>query len=192
MGYFKLTTSDKKEYREPIDVTNLIFYVCNLEKNSKGLFGTNQILNRGYIPFPDNIASQFLCVQNSYKGNYSRRVYHVIFRLDEALDNVTYPVIFTIGQALLRVYPQYQSFFAVHDNQKKNLHLHMVINNIPIYDNMETLSHYIDSYNLERMIDIVNDEFDWYYSMHSIEGHPDMRQIYQRSVNRYLSAIQGV
>ena len=188
MGYLKITGKDKP-YRNPSDVINLIGYILEPSKNPHLVYGLNNLISCGQIPSVDVISSQFLCIQNTYKGTYSRRVHHIIYSLDNSLDDATLPVIYSIGLAFTWMYPYYQSILAIHENTKQ-LHLHMVINNVPLIDKAGTLTHHIDRLRMEFMADCIIDEYWSYYLAHSYYSKPNTIQMVKDAIAHHGAYIK--
>ena len=152
MGFVKLVQS---QYSEEIDVINVIHYICSLEKCRHLIHGSNQIIGVCPIAAPDSVASQFLTIQRSSRLQYQRRLFHIVYSLDNALDPVCYQAIAAIGVGFSQLYSAYQSVFAVHEDTR-NLHLHQVFNNIPVNDDKQ-LTHSFDLLRLETLADLVLD-----------------------------------
>ncbi len=152
MGFLKLVHS---QYKEESDVINVIHYVCDIEKCRHLIHGSNQVLGACPIATPESVASQFLTIQKGSRLQYKRRLFHIVYSLDNALDIVCYQAISAIGVGFSQLYPGYQSVFAVHEDTR-NLHLHMLYNNIPLNDDKQ-LTHRFDLLRLENLADIVLD-----------------------------------
>ncbi len=180
MGYLKVT---KEPYSNPQDVINVIYYITDLVKcGYRPLCSTNNIICKNPLVSPDIIASQFLAIQNVYQNPYKRRIYHIIYSLDNALDDTRLPAIFSIGLAFTWRYPNYQSIFTVHQD-KEHPHLHMVINNIPL-TGTKTLSSYINYLDLETIASYIQDEY-WQYSLVHIIDRPNPHMLAYRGFDRY-------
>jgi len=102
------------------------------------------------------VASQLIAIQEASPISFHRRIYHIGYDLDKALDTYGYIPIISVGLAIESLLPDYQSFFVVHENTK-NLHLHMIINNIPIWGD-KTLSRFFNPNNMAYLADLVLEE----------------------------------
>jgi len=100
------------------------------------------------------VADQFLTVQDTTSIRFRGRIYYIGYDLDNALDIVCPQSIMTIGLAFLQLYPQYQSFFAVHQNTQ-NLHFHMILNNIPVFGTTPLSARIVSDSNFEYLADII-------------------------------------
>lgn len=187
MGYLSLNTD--KSYTEPSDVVKLIYYVCDLSKNPNGLYGENAIMRYNRILDPGSISSQFLDIQNAYPKTFSRRAYHIIYSHDN-LGCETLPALYSIGLALTWAHKDYQSIFAIHQNTK-HLHLHMVINNIPLFDEVGTLSNHINFLQLENIAYSVLDEYWLYYLSHSTYSKPNVLQMAKDAMAHHSAYVKG-
>ena len=127
MGYLKIAES---KYSKEIDVVNLTYYIFNIKKCRSLICGANKIIWKDPFINPDSVAAQFLAIQNSSSSVFQRRIYHIIYSLDNILDPVCSETMWHIGRNFMRMYPEYQSVFVVHDNTR-NKHLHMILNNVP-------------------------------------------------------------
>ena len=145
-----------EKYIDESDVVNVLYYICNMEKCRSAIYGVNKILGPMPILNPDSVASQFITIQNSSSLNFRRRIFHIGYDLDNALDTVCSQAIWCIGTVFCRYLRPYQSIFAVHENTK-NLHLHLVVNNVPV-DGRELLSRWLNKLTLERLADDVLEE----------------------------------
>ncbi len=126
------------KYRYEQDVEYLIYYVlrpwdCALE----GVGGSN-ILHDPNFDLGE-IADEFMIIQKHFSG--SRRVYHFIISFDyEPVPKIN--ELWNIGKRICNLFPYHQSVFGVHtDCSIQKTHLHVVINNCPIFpEEAETLT----------------------------------------------------
>lgn len=170
----------KDRYSNQQDVINLIYYITYPAKCGYiPLCGTNNIFSINPLQSRESVISQFLTIQDAYPGTYKRRVYHIVYSLDNALDDTRLQVIYSIGLAFTWLYPNYQSIFTVHEDTK-NLHLHMIINNIPIIGK-KTLSSYINILNLDTVANLILEEYRY-----QMPGHNRKR------INPYNMALNGL
>ena len=149
----RVTITDQK-YSKEADVINALYYICNLEKCRKHIYGSNNIIGLSPIYNPDSVASQMIAIQNADPREFSRRIYHIGYDLDNALDTVAINVIAAIGLCFQWFYSTYQSLFTVHLNTR-NLHLHMIINNVPVDNQYPLLSQWLNKLTLEYIADVV-------------------------------------
>ena len=56
------------------------------------------------------------------------------------------------------MYPDYQSAFAVHED-KEYLHIHMVLNNCPVFPDKPKLTCVLNQYGIWKMVER---RIDWY------------------------------
>ena len=133
-----------------------MYYVMDLQKCTHCLCGSNMILGEDFILSPESVASQLIAIQEASSISFHRRIYHIGYDLDKALDTYGYIPIISVSLAIESLLPDYQSFFVVHENTK-NLHLHMIINNIPIWGD-KTLSRFFNPNNMVYLADLVLEE----------------------------------
>ncbi len=93
----------------------------------------------------------------------------------------------------LRIHPKnnpyYQSIFAIYENTKQ-LHLHMVINNVPLIDKAGTLTHHIDRLWMEFMANCIIDEYWSYYLTHSYYSKPNTIQMVKDAIAHHGAYIK--
>lgn len=124
-------------YKYEGDVCSVIRYIGDLNKADYEICGARNVLGKSQIfTNPAFITSQFLVIQDGYYDN-KRRIYHLIcsFRRNElSVRNIQ-----RVGNYICAMFPDYQSMFVLHQNTG-NYHLHIVINNMPIFDGEPLLS----------------------------------------------------
>lgn len=156
MAYTKLT---KERYYYSDDVTRVMEYIGDLRKCSHMVEGGRNIIY-SVIGNPDGMAKQFLSIQEGQRFN--RRIYHLIISFDYFLDSsMTSHLKFAyeVGKSISDLYTDYQSVFTVHENTSY-LHLHMIINNCPIFTNKPKLSCVL---NLPYIRKRVEQMLGWYW-----------------------------
>lgn len=155
MAYIKLTEG---KYYYPDDVIKAMEYIGDLRKCSHMVEGGRNIIY-SVIGNPEGMARQFLSIQEGQRFN--RRIYHLIISFDNFLDSSMpshLKFIYEVGKALADIYTDYQSVFTVHENTSY-LHLHMIINNCPVFTEKPKLSCIL---NLPYINKRVDEMFDWY------------------------------
>ncbi len=157
MSYCKIVRckENSKRYESQDDLSNLIYYIANLLKAEHLICGyRNLVLFEDVFSVPGYVASQFLFVQR-YMGRCSRRAYHIIVSFDNILDmvkeKILYKMIEEVGEAVLNLYPEYQSIYVVHENTR-NLHIHFVFNNISVFG-AEPLTNKMNIFTIQRVVD---------------------------------------
>lgn len=146
MAIVKVTQA---QYSYPSDVKNLLEYISDLNKSDHLICGGHNIIGNVYAD-PDSIAEQFLTIQKS--RNARRRLYHLIISFDSIIDEPTGRLVYNIGQAICSLYNQYQSVFTVHEDTY-NLHIHLVINNCPVFPSEPNLTASFNSYTVKQIVD---------------------------------------
>ena len=178
---------EKEDYPNPSDVINLANYIATLSKCPHFICRTSNIIS-SQNPFLDmySIARQFICIQDTYKGQFKHRVYHIYYSLDMDLDTMTIQSAESIGIAFMMLYSQYQSIFAVHED-KGFLHFHMMINNISWIDGVKPLSHYISQMNLDSLAYAVLKDYQDYYMIHKMSKIPSATLMAKDAFYRFIS-----
>ena len=143
------------EYRNAGDLLNLTEYVVDAEKSHTDFLigGLNVLLDGGNVGL---IFDQMSTIQKHRR--FSRRAYHIIVAFDPVLESHVKPqTAYYIGEKICWLYREYQSFFYVHEDHEY-LHLHLIINNLPIYPTKKNLSEHLDLRRIHTLVeDIVED-----------------------------------
>lgn len=150
MAYVKLV---KEIYRNESDMFKLSDYIYDLQKCKSDIYGGRNLIIEDYYN-PIFIAEQFRMAQQG-KG-FVRRIYHLVISFDPDLDNANLMLANNVARCICNLYPNYQSFFAVHENTKA-LHIHIIFNNCAIYENMPRLS---EVFNVVMIRGIVDEMID--------------------------------
>lgn len=175
MAYVQI---NKDKYNQPvtysrmIDVYNEVFYLVRpfsaqyqMVGVSNNLMGINPYLNPGFI------AEQMLAVQ--IDRSVERRLYHIIISPDPILElgdiNGKYrnntkltlyndiEFLMNLGQFILKMYPDYQSFFTVHNQMNRTPHVHILFNNCPIDSSKPTLTKVFNKCSIYKAVDAMID-----------------------------------
>lgn len=150
MAYVKLV---KEQYPNQRAVICLFQYINNLSKLEHEVFGGNNILF-DYVPSGNFVVEQFLVVQHGQV--ISRRLYHVIVSFDNVIDNANLRFAYDVGMYICRMYREYQSYFAVHED-KEYLHIHIVFNNCPICSDKPKLTSTFNIFSIRQAVDTMVD-----------------------------------
>mgnify|MGYP006389158067 CR=1 FL=1 len=132
------------------------------------LYGSRNLLIDSSCYNPLFIADQLLAVQyKKITAKSPKRLYHIIVSMDmniEGSNNYGYHMndrdlkrknvyfLMNLGNKILDLYPDYQSFFAVHED-KEHLHMHIVFNNCPIYPEKKNLTYCYNHLQIQRLVD---------------------------------------
>ena len=149
MAYVKLVN---EKYPKENDVLRLSWYIYNLNKNKREVYGGRNIFVDMYNPV--SIGLQFCAVQ--YGQTFQRRLYHVVISFDPVIDNANHKLAHNVATRICNLYYNYQSFFAIHDNTDV-LHVHMMFNNCSAFDGIPKLS---EVFNILTVRNIVDDMID--------------------------------
>ena len=142
-------------YKEEIDVINAVNYILDREKCRHQLYGSNNIIATDLLYFPDSVARQLLIIQRTSTISFQRRIFHIGIDFDNDLDHISQSSVLATGYLMMGLYPRYQAVFSVHENTK-NIHLHLIINNIPLYG-AEPLTKHMNLLRLEDVDKAVQD-----------------------------------
>lgn len=146
MAYVELA---KGHYPKARDVFGLAWYIYDLSKCIKEVYGgKNIIMDECYNPM--FIAQQFCAVQRGQA--YTRGLYHLVISFDPYIDNANLMFANNVAQRICNLYPNYQSFFAVHENTKA-LHIHIMFNNCPIFENCPKLTSLFNIMTVRGIVD---------------------------------------
>lgn len=153
MSYVKVMPCD---YKKEEDVWNVVHYISQMEKSIYLISGGMGIINAEEAHGnPEFIAKQILMVQQ-YKGCRGKRLYHVIVSFDYILDGMDVNEIKKIADAIIYLYKDYQSVYALHEDTR-NRHLHILFNNIPL-GNEKKLTYYFNVMTIRVLVDeMIND-----------------------------------
>ena len=152
MAYVKLADGT---YSRPEDEIKAIEYIGNLKKCSHMIEGGRNIID-SIIGNPYDIARQFLAMQ--WGQRFNRRMYHLIISFEGLPDRFSLKFAYDVGQAVADMYPDYQSAFAVHED-KRYLHIHMALNNCPVFLDKPKLSSVLNLYAIQNRTEAM---VDWY------------------------------
>ena len=150
MGY---VTAVNELYPYDKDIYDLMLYVFGPAKYTTGIYGTYNVFGDAFI-CTDTIAEQFIFMSKNRR--LKKRVHHIIFGFDNVLDEATPSLGKKVGDTLIRLYPDYQAVYGLHED-KSFLHLHLVYGNAPINGGNFFLTRIINKYYIrdvaERIID---------------------------------------
>jgi len=152
MAFIKLAEGT---YSRPEDEIATLEYIGNLKKCNHMIEGGRNIIN-SITGNPQGIAVQFLTIQQGQR--FSRRMYHLIISFEDYLDGFSLNFAYKVGQAVADMYPDYQSAFAVHED-KEYLHIHMALNNCPVFPDKPKLSCVLNLYGIQRMVEEMIDRY---------------------------------
>ena len=178
----RVTIMDSK-YGNEIDVINAVDYILDREKCRHHLYGSNNILGTDLLYYPSSVARQLLVIQRTSSISFQRRIFHIGIDFDNDLDHIAQNSVLATGYLMMGLYPDYQAVFSVHENTK-NIHLHLIINNIPLYGT-EPLTRHMNLLRLEEIDKAVQDAC--YSLMLSKELYTASYQtIYREVLSRFL------
>ena len=144
MGFIK-SVNELYSYDE--DIYKLLDYIFEPAKYTTGVYGTYNVFADPFIR-TDIVAEQFILV-NKHRP-LRKRLHHVIFSFDNVLDEATPAVGKRIGDTLLRLYPNYQSVYGLHEDNSF-LHLHLVYNNAPIDSRENPLTNLLHQFHIYKV-----------------------------------------
>lgn len=154
MSYIKLMPYG---YEREADVWKVVQYISQMEKSTYLVSGGMGIINAEEIHRASEfVAEQILAVQR-YKGCRGKRLFHVIVSFDYILDGLDVNEMKRIADAIIYLYKDYQSVYALHEDTR-NKHLHLLFNNIPL-GNEKNLSYY---FNIMKIYALVEEMIDNY------------------------------
>ena len=150
MAYVKLAPG---KYPDKSDVVNLAYYIADVNKCENIISGGLNIISA--IKYnPELVTDQFFAIQQGER--FERRVYHIIVNFDCGLDQPDLKLAYQVGQAVINMYPDYQSVFTVHED-KQSPHLHIMINNCPVYPDKPKLTGIFNLPTVRQVVDEIID-----------------------------------
>lgn len=142
-------------YSRPQDVIMAIEYIGNLKKCNHMIEGGRNIID-SITGNPYSIAEQFLTIQHGQRFN--RRMYHLIISFEGLPEGFSLKFVYDVGQTVADMYQDYQSAFAVHED-KEYLHIHMALNNCPVFQDKPKLSCVLNLFGIQNRVEDMIDSY---------------------------------